>query len=147
MSIKLKLEGFDELIKQIEKAGGNVNDIADKCIKKSADIMDAELRDEMRKANVKTSLIDAMPPPQIESSGNRYSARVGYKKGNYNPKNPSDGYKVVFLNYGTPNRTMHGKIQEGGKIKLGFIKRAKRKAKTKIKKQQEETLKDILKEL
>ena len=144
MSIKLKLDGFDELLSDIEKAGGTIDRATESCLKQSAHIMQKELKSEMQKSNVDSVLIGRMPSPELEVNGNRYTARVGYKKGNYNSNNPSDGYKVVFLNYGTPNRSAHGKIEKGGKVKLGFIKRAKSKANKEIKKAQEETLNKIL---
>lgn len=151
MSIKLKLDGFDELIKKIEKANGNVDEIVTDCMKKSADIMEAELKSQMQDANVSKKLIDKMPPPVIENDYGEITARVGYKKGAYDPNNPSVGYKVVFMNYGTPYRTKHGKIKdisEGGKkLKLGFIARAHAKAKPKIKKQQKNALEESLKGL
>ena len=101
--------------------------------------MHDELTTQMQKANVDSGLINRMPPPEIEADGNRVTARVGYKKGNYNPDNPSDGYKVVFANYGTPRRSKHG--QQPAK---GFIKKAKKKASSRIKKVQAETLDEIL---
>lgn len=142
MSIKLKLDGFDELLSQIEKAGGNIDGAAKKCLQKSANIMHDELKKQMTAANVDGGLINRMPPPEIESEGNRHTARVGYKKGDYDPNDPSDGYKVVFANYGTPHRSEHG--QQPAK---GFIQKAKKKANTKIKKAQKETLNDILRGL
>ncbi len=142
MSIKLKLDGFDELFSQIEKAGGTIDSAAQKCLKKSADIMHDELKQQMQAAGVDNGLINRMPPPEIETTANRFTARVGYKKGDYDENNPSDGYKVVFLNYGTPRRSKHG--QQPAK---GFIQKAKKKANTKIKKQQKETLDEILRGL
>ena len=142
MSIRLKLEGFEDLLKQIEKAGGSINAATKKCMEKSAPIMENELKDQMRLAGVDSRLIAAMPAYEIEESGNRVTARVGYKKGAYDPKNPSDGYLVVFLNYGTPNRSKHGQIRA-----RGFIQKAKRKAKKLIVAEQEKTLKEILKGL
>ena len=139
MSIKLQLEGFDDLFEQIKKAGGTVDQAANSCLKQSAQIMQTELKSEMQKSNVDNGLINSMPPPEVEANGNRYTARVGYKKGSYDPNNPSDGYKVVFLNYGTPHRSKHGKVAA-----RGFIQRAKKKARPKIKKAQEETLNKIL---
>lgn len=144
LSIKLKIEGFEDLLKEIEEAGGSINKSCDSAIRQSAQTMQSELKSQMQSANVDSGLVNAMPPPEIEVNGNRFTARVGYKKGAYNPDNLSDGYKVVFLNYGTPNRSKHGKIKNGGKIKLGFIQRAKGRAKPKIKKQQEEAFKKIL---
>lgn len=139
MSIKLKLEGFEELLKDIEQAGKSMNSAADSCMRQSAQIMQSALKSEMQKAGVDGDLIAAMPAPIIEQEANRISARVGYTKGAYNPDNPSDGYKVVFLNYGTPNRTKHGKVKA-----RGFIQKAKKSATPKIKKQQKETLLKIL---
>ena len=140
--ISLNLNGFDDLFEKIKKAGGTVDKAAKTCIEKSADIMQAELKEQMQRVNVYDRLINAMPPPKITAQGNRFTANVGYEEGNYDPRNPSDGYKVVFLNYGTPKRTKHGKVKA-----RGFIQAAKKKARPKIKKQQEETLNDILKEL
>lgn len=139
MSIKLKLEGFDELLAEIEKAGGTIDGAAKQCLQMSAKIMNDELTAQMKTANVDSGLINRMPPPEVETNGNKLTARVGYKKGAYDPNNPSDGYKVVFANYGTPRRSKHGKQPE-----KRFIEKAKKRAKTKIKKSQQETLDKIL---
>ena len=142
MSINLKLEGFDELLKEIEKAQGNVQNATVQCMRQSADIMQNTLKAEMQKADVSSDLIEAMPSPEIENDYGLITARVGYKKGAYDPKNPTDAYKVIFLNYGTPNRSKHGQVKA-----RGFIQKAKRKAKKPIQSQQEKTLKEILKGL
>ena len=135
----LTLKGFAEKLEQIQKAGGSIDQAADSCLRQSAQIMQAEMKAQMQAADVDSDLINAMPPPQIKVDGNRYSAAVGYKKGSYDPHNLSDGYKVVFLNYGTPRRTMHGKVEA-----RGFIEKAKNKARPQIKKAQQETLDKIL---
>lgn len=139
MSIKLKLEGFDNMLTAIEKAGGTIDSAAKQCLQTSAQIMHNELTAQMKAANVDSGLINRMPSPEVESKGNRHTARVGYKKGAYDPNNPSDGYKVVFANYGTPRRSKHGQQPE-----KRFIEKAKKKAKPKIKKAQQETLDKIL---
>lgn len=139
MSIKIKLEGFDELLAQVKDADDVADRAANSCIRQAAQIMQKELKSEMQKSNVDSGLINRMPPPEVEADGNRYAARVGYKKGAYDEKNPSDGYKVVFANYGTPNRSKHGKQPA-----KGFIQRAKNKARPQIKKAQKETLNKIM---
>lgn len=135
----LQLKGFDDLLEQIQKAGGSVDRAAESCLRQSAQIMQTELKAQMQAAGVESDLINAMPPPEITIEGNRYSAAVGYNKGAYDPRDPSDGYKVVFLNYGTPRRTMHGKVAA-----RGFIQAAKKKARPQIKKAQRATLEKIL---
>jgi HK97 gp10 family phage protein len=142
MAIRLQLSGFDELFEQIKKAEGNVDKAAEQCLKESAQVMQNELTAQMQKAGVDSDLIARMPAPEIKKEGNSMIARVGYKKGAYNPNDISDGYKVVFLNYGTPKRSKHGKI-----VARGFIDKAQRKAKKQIKQKQEETLKKIIGEL
>lgn len=133
MAIKLKLEGFDELLKQIESAGRSIDSACESCLKQSSNIMYNELKTQMQKAGIDSGLMNRMPKPDLEVEGNAYIARVGYKKGAYDPKNLSDGYKAVFLNYGTP------KISP-----TEFIKLAKKKAAPQIKKAQKETLEKIL---
>ena len=135
----LQLKGFDDLLERIQQAGGNVDKAAESCLRQSAQIMENELKTQMQAAGVDSNLINAMPPPTITVDGNNYRAEVGYKKGNYDPRNLSDGYKVVFLNYGTPRRTMHGKVAA-----RGFIQAAKKKARPQIKKAQRATLEQIL---
>lgn len=135
----LQLKGFEELLEQIQKAGGSIDQAADSCVRQSAQIMQSEMKAQMQAAGVDSDLINSMPPPQITVKDNRYSAAVGYEKGDYDPHNLSDGYKVVFLNYGTPRRTMHGKVAA-----RGFIQKAKKKASPQIKKAQQATLEKIL---
>lgn len=135
----LQLKGFDDLLEQIQKAGGSIDQAADSCLRQSAQIMQSEYKSQMQAAGVDSNLINSMPPPQITVEGNRYSAAVGYDKGDYDPSNLSDGYKVVFLNYGTPRRTKHGKVAA-----RGFIDKTKKSARPKIKKAQQETLEKIL---
>lgn len=139
MSIKLEFKGFDNLLKDIEAAGGSINQACDSAIRQSAQTMQSELKAQMKSAGVPGDLINAMPAPEVKVEGNSYTASVGYKKGTYNPDNLSDGYKVVFLNYGTPNRKLHGKITA-----RGFVQKAKKKAKPKLKKEQEQALNKIL---
>jgi hypothetical protein len=139
MAIKLQLSGFDELLKQIEEAGGTIDRAAESCLKQSAQIMQNELKSQMKMSGADSDLIERMPPPEIIKNGNSIVARVGYKKGTYNPNDISDGYEVVFLNYGTPKRAKHGKVEA-----RGFIDRAKKKARKQIKKAQKETLQKIL---
>lgn len=132
MAIKLDLKGFDEMLRKIEKANGNVDAAAKKCMDKSAQIMQDELKSQMQAAdlqNTMSRLISRMPSPRVENDHGLWTATVGYEKGAYDPKNPSDAYEVIFINYGTPRRTKHGKVQA-----RGFIAKAKKKAKSKIKK-------------
>ena len=80
-----------------------------------------------------------MPSPEIQKAGNAYIARVGYAQTAYNPNNPSDYTKAIFLNYGTPHRSKHGKVTA-----RGFVAKARKKASAPIKKAQKETLEKIL---
>lgn len=139
MSIKLKLEGFDELLKNIEKAGGEIDRATENAMRQSAVTMQRELVAQMTKANVDRALISRMPSFVIEKDHGAITARVGYRSTGYNPSSPSDYHKAIFINYGTPTRSKHGVI-----VGRGFVQKAKRRARRTIKKQQEEVLNKIL---
>lgn len=140
MSIRLKLDDtFRQLAADVEKAGAKAETIAAKCGEAAADAMQDAMVSEMQKADVDKGLVARLPPPEVENDHGRVSVRVGYKKGAYDPQNPSDGYKAVFLNYGTPRRTKHGKVAA-----RGFIDAAKKKAKSAIKRKQTEALQEIM---
>lgn len=139
--VQIKLEGFDELLKKIQDAGGSINKAVDSAVRQGAKTMDLELRTQMRKVNADApdhKLIKEMPRPEIKWEGNQCIAKVGYKLESYNPNDLSEGFKALFLNYGTPRRKPSKE-----KERL-FIKKAKKKATPTIKKQQEEALNKIL---
>lgn len=137
--IKLKIHGFDELLKDIEAAGRSIDGAVDSTMRQSAKTVESELKTQMQAAGVAPDLVSRMPPTITSKTGNYIACKVGYIKGAYDPKDPSDGYKVVFLNYGTPNRSKHGKVKA-----RGFIQKAKKKVTPVLKKQQEATFKKIL---
>ena len=137
--IKVNLQGFEELYTQIQKAGGSIDSAAERCIRESAQVMQSELKATMQSTGFDSGIVGRMPAPEIKKEGNKYSAKVGYKMDGYNPSNLSDGFKALFYNFGTPNRTSHGK-----EAARGFIAKAKKKASPKIKQAQQDTLETIL---
>lgn len=158
---RIKIDvNFGGLIEDIRAAGGNVEEAAIKAAKKSAEIMQATLAAETKASGVPESIANGIDS-EVNVSGNRVSCSVGWKLGSYDPRNPSTGYKAVFLNYGSPRRAVKAKnLHEniGGEWKtvgtdrgtlkpLGFIARAKKKAAKPIKDAQRETLENLLKGL
>lgn len=136
--ITIKLEGFEGLLNDIEAAGRSMESAVESCLKENAQTVDKELRTQLKNVS-ESDLAAKMPAPIIEREGNQVSAFVGFHKGAYNPKNPSDGYKALFLNYGTPYRKKHG--QESAR---GFITKAKQNSVKVIRRQQKQTLTKIL---
>lgn len=132
----MAINGFDELISRIQKAGGTIDQAADACARKAAEVQQAHLKAQMQRVKADPGLVASMPEPEIERNGNAWFVHVGYKKGDYDPKNLTEGYKAVFLNYGTP------------RVKpRRFVAAAKKKARSAIKKAEEETLETMLKGL
>ena len=136
MSIKLTFKGFDEMMERIEKAGGDIAATTEKAMREAAQVQQAELRSKMSSSGVTSRLISRMPEPRIEWSGNRCSVVVGYPVGSYDPKNLTDGYKAIFLNYGTPRVAPRN-----------FVTPAKKAAAPAIKKAIQAALEEIMKEL
>lgn len=141
MAIHIKLEGFDELLKEIEAAGRSMDSAAESAVKAGAYAMQSEMKDALR-ASSDSGLASRLPEPQIEKHGNVIKARVGFISTPYDPEKPSDYFKAIFLNYGTPYRTKHGK-----ETARGFVTKAKRRARPKFQKAQKEALNKILQRL
>lgn len=132
----MSLNGFDELISRIQKSGGSIDQAADACARKAAEAQQAHLKAQMQRVKADPGLVAAMPEPTIERNGNAWFVHVGYKKGNYDPKNLTEGYKAVFLNYGTP------------RVKpRRFVAAAKKKARPAIKQAEQEALESMLRGL
>lgn len=156
--------GFQELLEKIHKAGGDAEEATWQAARKGAKIMHDELKSEATAAGVPSNLTE-WPKLSFQAertdSGNRYACKVGWSVGAYDPKAPSDAHKVIFMNYGTPRRTVKKDAivhKVGGRFVTlgtdrgyvdarGFIGKAKKKARPKVKKAQEEALKEILKGL
>lgn len=136
MSIKLTFKGFDEMMERIEKAGGDIAATTEKAMREAAQVQQDELTSQMRNAGVSSHLISDMPAPRIEWSGNRCSVKVGYPVGSYDPNNLSDGFKAIFLNYGTPRIAPRN-----------FVTPAKKAAAPAIKKAIQAALEEIMEEL
>lgn len=156
---------FDDLLEKIKEAEGNIEEATWEAARVGGKVMYDELKAEATASGVPAHLTNwptLSMQAERDGSGNRFACRVGWKMANYDPNNPAPEYKVIFLNYGTPRRTVKGKkythmqidgewitatANRGYVTGRGFIGRAKKKARPKIKKAQKEALTKILKEL
>lgn len=144
--VKMNLKGWKQYLDQLQVAGKDIDKEAEKCIKKSAEITEKVMREEAATAGVPGDLVQEIST-EITHNGNSYSADIGWKKGEYNPRKLSTGYKIIFMNYGTAKRHTRLNRNRGKITAMGFVERANKKANTKVKKEQKEALKDMLKGL
>lgn len=142
----ISLEGFDDLIQQIEKAGGSVDNAVRKAIDDGAVAMEQSLRNECNAANVPSDITSQI---RIEKTGGNdtFKVKVGWDVPNYDPKNPSYAHKAIFLNYGTPQRQTKAGKNRGRIVERGFIQKAKKKGGRQVKKAEKEAFEKIIKEL
>ena len=139
---------FGNLLAKIEKAGGDVEAATWDAARKGAKVLYDQMQAECAASGVPASISDAITMQAERSqSGNRYACKVGWRMGEYDPKNPSVAYKAIFLNYGTPRRATEGGANRGYIDGKGFMGRAKKKARPKVKRIQEDTLRGIIEEL
>ena len=148
--ISISLKGFERLLEQLKQAGEDVDAAASQIIKEDAAIVETELKASCKASNVPDDIINEIRK-KVKSGLNVYSAEIGWELGNYDPKNPSAGYKAVFLNYGTVRRHTAKGYDRGAIPKKPtqqqFIAQAKKKAKAKISKKHKEMLKKMLGEI
>lgn len=138
---------FDSLLNKIKKAGGDIEKATWDAARKGGRVYYQTLVEECKKSGVPDHLIDKIRFNCLrDSSGSRFAVVVGWYMDNYDPADPSDGYKVVFLNYGTPRRES-SKGNRGYIDGRGFIGRSKKKSRKLIKQAQEEFLKSVLGDL
>ncbi len=138
---------FDSLLNKIKKAGGDIEKATWDAARKGGRVYYQTLVEECKKSGVPDHLIDKIRFNCLrDASGSRFAVVVGWYMDNYDPADPSDGYKVVFLNYGTPRRES-SKGNRGYIDGRGFIGRSKKKSRKLIKQAQEEFLKSVLGDL
>lgn len=159
--LSLKID-FDGMLEAIKDAGGDMNKAAMRAAEECAKTAHDELVTECNASGVPASITGAIQHSvNVTSGGNRYEIEAGWKKGDYDPANPSVAYKAIFLNYGTPKgpRQVQKKthvlykgswvttLNRGQIVGRGFIDRAQKSMKKKVKKVQKEALQEMLKEL
>lgn len=160
-SIKMRLN-FAPMLGKIQDAGGDVDSAAKRLANECAKTVETSLVNECNASGVPHSITGAIRSNVKETSGgNVHEIEVGWEMGGYNPKDPSAGYKAVFLNYGTPRREVkqeHTHLNTNGEWVTvgknrgaiqprGFIGRAREDANKKLKKVKKELLDEIVKEL
>lgn len=146
--LKITFEGFEDLIEEIEKAGGKVETAAIKAVNEGVDIVYNELHAQCAKTNVPASITQEIKKTPAQMKDGICSGAVGWDLGPYNPANPSAGYKAIFLNYGTPRRKTRAGENRGQILRAKrFIGMTKTQSRKKVKAAQEAALNEILKGL
>ncbi len=129
-SLKLELSGVEELLRSIEKMGGDVNAAAEKALLASAVPFHQELKVAIKKHR-RSGLTESTlrEPKQVKWEGNRCTLEVGFNL-------KSGGLPALFLEYGTPRMKARP-----------FIRPAINRCKKDAKAHQQKALEEIMKEL
>ena len=142
--LKLTLKGFDELLDEIKAAGGDIKPATERALQSSANLATEKIRSGAQARNLGSA---GIINPVVKWSGNRATVEVGYELGAYDSRNPSQGYKALFIEYGTGKRaTKHG-ANRGAVGANPFIRPAVTEGKKEIVKAQQTELERVLKGL
>ena len=142
--LKLTFRGFDVLLDEIRDAGGEIKPATERALQSSANLVTAKIRSGAEARNLGSSgIID----PAVKWSGNRAIAEVGYELGSYDSKNPSQGYKALFIEYGTGKRATKKGANRGAVKANPFIRPAVEEGKKDIVNAQRKALERVLKGL
>lgn len=139
---------FEKLLEKIKKAEGNIEEATFKAARVGAKVMYDELVSESTKSKVPQDVVNDIAFQADRENGNRVAVKVGWRMPDTKDyKNLTSGQKAAILNYGTPIRHKKSGQSTGHVEARNFIRRAKKKARPKIKEAQEACLKQILKDL
>lgn len=126
---------FDELIEKLVENGADVEHVAKRTIQKCAYHTRGIVNTEAQKHSKSGSLINAIDSNIYKTGAYSYCIDVGFSE----EKDQEGKLHAVFLNYGTPRRKEHGKIEATYVFRNAF-----RRAKTKSKKVVTEEIKKLL---
>ena len=150
--MRLKVKGFDEMLERVQRAGGDVDAAARRCMEQSLQVLERNLKAEAEASGAPTNTV----AHTVESNGNRISGETGWKLGDYDSSNPSEGYEAMFVEFGTGKHSKRGKGKDrqtaaganrGSTEPRPFMATARKKSAKPIRALQEETLQNIVKEL
>lgn len=150
--MRLQIKGFDEMLERVQRASGDIDAAARQCMEKSVSVLESNLKKEAEASGAPTSTVSH----SVTSSGNRISGETGWKLGDYDAANPSEGYLAMFREFGTGKHSARGKGKDretaagynrGSTEPRPFMAKARKKSAKPIRAIQEETLHNIVKEL
>ncbi len=150
--MRLQVKGFDDLLERVKRAGGDIDSAARECMEKSVRVLESNLKREAEASGAPTSTVSH----SVTSNGNRISGETGWKLGEYDSSNPSEGYEAMFREFGTGKHSARGKGKDretaaghnrGSTEPRPFMEQARKKSVKPIRALQEETLQNIIKEL
>lgn len=148
----MQVKGFEDMLEAVQKAGGNVDAAARRCMEKSVDVLESNLIREAQASGADTSEVYK----GLIFEGNRISAETGWELGSYDSGNPSEGYRAMFIEFGAGKSSARGKGRDretaagynrGSTEPRPFMEKARKKSVKPIKAIQQETLQDMVKEL
>ena len=150
--MRMKVSGFDEMLDAIRRAGGDVDKAVKVCMEESVQILEGNLIKAAEASGAETSTVSH----KVTSEGNRVAAETGWELGAYDSANPSEGYRAMFVEFGTGKSSQRGKGKDretqaghnrGSTEPRPFMDKARKKSVKAIRAVQQEALQDIVKEL
>ena len=146
----LQINGFDEMIKKLESSSKAAEKIAQQTAKDCGDILKAEIVEQAKSAGLPDHLVNQLQEDfEAERSSGKFRYLVGWQReARSGGAALTDSEKVIIKNYGTPEERKTAAGASRGKIKkLNFLKKAKNKAKPKMRKRIETGFAELNKEL
>lgn len=142
--VKIVFTGFEELLEDIEKAGGEIKPAVETALQESINLIDADIRAGAVARGLGTA---QMITPQVKWEHDKATAEAGFKLGNYDPDNPNDGYLALFKEYGTAQRSTADGENRGRITADPWIRQAQEQNAAQIKRTQKNALNKILGDL
>lgn len=105
MKMDINFDGFDKMLRDIEKMGGNAKAVAENALKSARDQINSEVKAEMPKHRRTGTTESSIKDAPIEWDGLVAKIPVGFDIDN-------GGYPSLFLVYGTPRMAKDEKLSK-----------------------------------
>lgn len=108
LKASLVTKDFQELIEKLAKKNKDIAPIAKKMLKESADITQQAINQSALTHNYSRQMIESEIMPTVEQINDfSFRCKVGFDSN----ANSNGAMHAIFVNYGTPKRKEHGKVE------------------------------------
>ena len=123
MSVSIKLEGVEEYLEKLSRAGANIEKVAAMAVEESAKPIHEDIKKWAKKHERTGAAYEGVIVPKAKNTGGKISAQLGIESTEAN----KDAWHIVFVEYGTPRVAPDPGIRRAFSKNKAKVKRIQKK--------------------